>query len=88
MSIVHIFLCVHSSIQQIHIECLLLSGTVLGAVEESCFHRHVRSGTSECLYCVGLVHFKTSSTFASVRNLLLMARYDGTWEDKEDMCYF
>lgn len=62
-------------------------GRVLGAVKESRFHRHVRSGTSECLYCVGLEHFKTSSTFASVRNLLLMTRYDGTWED-EDVCYF
>lgn len=48
----------------------------------------MRSGTSECLYHVGLVHFKTASTFASVRNLLLMARYDGNWEDEEDMFTF
>lgn len=52
-----IFLCVHSSIQQMFIECLLLSGTVQGALKESCSYRLVRSGTSECVYPVGPVHY-------------------------------
>lgn len=44
VSIVPIFLCVHSFLQEIPIQCLPLSGTVVGAVKESCFHRHERSG--------------------------------------------
>lgn len=30
------------------------------------------------------LRFKTASTFASVRSLLLMARYDGNWENEGD----